>query len=120
MVESGARQPLPPVVALGGHSRVPRRAGDDPELLFVTAMLHDLGVTPPFGWPEHRRERLREVTARLPRLDFSADFEGAVASQAERKPGSAAARLHAGGGIAAGLPSARRTRRPDPIWFGLW
>lgn len=58
----------------------------DPELLFVTAMLHDLGVTPAFdahemafesaggaagwlfaagaGWPLQRRERVREVIER--------------------------------------------------------
>lgn len=146
----------------------------DRELLFVAAMLHDLGVTAAFdaysvpfeeaggavawtfaagaGWPAVRRRRLREVierhmwssvdpafdpeghllevattldvrggglalwddvvgaepgllrdvTARLPRLDFSVGFDASIAEQAERKPSSAAARLHGGGGVAAG------------------
>lgn len=138
----------------------------DAELLYVAAMLHDLGVVAEFdahetafedaggmvgwvfaagaGWPALRRERVREViqrhmwpsvdsasdpeghllevatsldvrgvgadawdpearrsvVARLPRLDFAEWFEGAIEAQADRKPGSHAARLHAKGGIA--------------------
>jgi hypothetical protein len=140
----------------------------DPELLFVAAMLHDLGVTPHFdahvvpfeesggavawvfgagaGWSGARRQRVREVierhmqpsvdpaldpegyllkvattldvrragasrwdagllrdvTAELPRLDFSSGFEASIAAEAARKPASQAARLHGGGGVALG------------------
>lgn len=140
----------------------------DPELLFVAAMLHDLGVTPAFdshtlpfetaggaaawvfaagaGWPPARRTRVLEVierhmwvsvdpeqdaegylleaatsldvagadpqlwnpavltavTARVPRLDFSAGFADAIHEQATRKPGCAAARLDRSGRILAG------------------
>ncbi len=140
----------------------------DPELLFVAAMLHDLGVTPAFdahevafesaggavawafaagaGWAPERRERTREVierhmwvsvdpeqdaeghllevatsldvsgatpelwdaatlravTARHPRLDFTAHFAGCIRAQAARKPESPAARLDASGRIDAG------------------
>lgn len=140
----------------------------DAELLFVAAMLHDLGVTPSFdaheaafetaggaaawvfaagaGWPEPRRTRLleiierhmwtsvdpqldpegyllevatsldvsgaapelwdrellRAVTARHPRRDFTAQFDGCIHAQAVRKPASAAARLDASGNVARG------------------
>lgn len=140
----------------------------DDELLFVAAMLHDLGVTEPFdahvtpfeasggaaawtfaagaGWPPARRERVREVierhmwvsvdpaqdpegylleiatsldvahadseawdaelrrevTALVPRLDFGAEFAGAIGAQASRKPDSTAARLHVSGRIVRG------------------
>jgi hypothetical protein len=140
----------------------------DSELLFVAALLHDLGVTPLFdahsepfedaggavgwvfaagaGWPVERRERVREViqrhmwpevdpafdaeghllevatsfdvrgagadawdadlvtrvVRRVPRLDFSASFEGSIRAQAERKPESHARRLHVAGGVPAG------------------
>ncbi|SDQ22251.1 cyanamide hydratase [Microbacterium sp. cf332] len=140
----------------------------DPELLFVAAMLHDLGVTPAFdaheiafesaggaaawmfaagaGWPPARRERVREVierhmwlsvdpvldaeghllevatsldvsglapelwdadvlravTARHPRLDFTAEFAGCIHAQARRKPATPAARLDASQRIAEG------------------
>lgn len=140
----------------------------DRELLFVAAMLHDLGVTPSFdahtvpfedaggavasvfargaGWDPERSRRvgevierhmwtsvdpeldaeghllevatsldvsgagferwreddLRAVTAAVPRLDFSAAFDGAVHDQAARKPGSAAARLDRSGNVRTG------------------
>jgi hypothetical protein len=140
----------------------------DPELLFVAAMLHDLGVTAAFdshtlpfetaggaaawvfaagaGWPGARRNRvlkvierhmwvsvdpeqdaegylleaatsldvagadpqlwdpavLAAVTARVPRLDFSARFADAIHDQATRKPECAAARLDRSGRIPAG------------------
>lgn len=140
----------------------------DPELLYVAAMLHDLGVTPAFdshtlpfetaggaaawvfaagaGWSPERRTRvlevierhmwvsvdpaqdaeghlleaatsldvagadpqlwdaalLRDVTARVPRLDFSAHFADAVHDQAVRKPGCAAERLDRSGRVPAG------------------
>lgn len=72
----------------------------DAELLYVAAMLHDLGVTPVFdshtepfeeaggavgrvfaagaGWPPERRERVREVIVRhmLPSVDPAQDPEG--------------------------------------------
>lgn len=129
----------------------------DPELLYVAAMFHDLGLVTAFdshsiafeeagghvanvfaagaGWTEHRRQRLseviirhnwlevdvstdpeghllanstatdvvganlgdyggdfrREVLARYPRLDFSADFLACFQAQAARKPDSSAA-----------------------------
>lgn len=140
----------------------------DPELLFVAAMLHDLGVTPAFdshtvpfetaggaaawvfaagaGWSGARRTRvlevierhmwvsvdpqqdaegylleaatsldvagadpqlwdaalLKEVTARVPRLDFSERFVESIHDQATRKPECAAARLDRSGRIPAG------------------
>jgi cyanamide hydratase family protein with HD domain len=129
----------------------------DPELLYVAAMLHDLGLVAAFdshtlafeeagghvasvfaagaGWTAQRRERLseviirhmwlevdestdpeghllahstatdvvgaslddfdrdfrREVLARYPRLDFTADFLACFQAQAARKPASSAA-----------------------------
>lgn len=72
----------------------------DPELLFVAALLHDLGVAPLFdahsepfedaggavgwvfaagaGWPVERRERVREVIQRhmWPEVDPAFDAEG--------------------------------------------
>jgi hypothetical protein len=140
----------------------------DDELLYVAAMLHDLGVTEPFdahrlpfessggaaawtfaagaGWAASRRDRVmevierhmwvsvdpaedpegylldvahanteqweaslrRDVTTRLPRLDFGSEFDGAIGAQASRKPGSTAARLHSSGRIARG----------DAAWAG--
>lgn len=140
----------------------------DRELLFVAAMLHDLGVTPSFdahavpfeqaggavaavfaagvGWDAHRRGRvaeiierhmwrsvdvaqdpeghllevatsldvsgvgfdrwdasaLRDVTARVPRLDFSTAFDGLIHEQAGRKPGTSAVRLDGSGRVAEG------------------
>lgn len=140
----------------------------DEELLFVAAMLHDLGVVPHFdahlvpfeaaggavawtfaagaGWDVDRRERVRQVIerhmwvevdpsldaeghllevatsldvsgaapdrwdttfrqlvlARLPRLGFTAEFDGAIHTQAVRKRGSSAERLDRSGRIRAG------------------
>ena len=135
----------------------------DAELLYVSALLHDLGLTEAFdnhrvafetaggyaawvltagaGWPADRRRRavevierhmwpsvdlqrdpeghlleiatgldisgsrpdvlprtfLDEVLARYPRLDLGTEFAACLLDQAERKPGTAAARLVAGG-----------------------
>lgn len=140
----------------------------DRELLFVAAMLHDLGVTPSFdahsvpfedaggavgsvfalgaGWDAARARRvgevierhmwtavdpaldveghllevatsldvsgagfdrweaddLRAVTAAVPRLGFSADFDECIRTQASRKPSSSAARLDRSGNVRAG------------------
>lgn len=152
----------------------------DDELLFVAALLHDLGVTEPFdahlmpfessggaaawtfaagaGWSAHRRERvrqvierhmwpsvdpeedpegyllelatsldvahagaerwsgalMREVAARLPRLGFGAEFAAAIGAQADRKPASTAARLHASGRIGEG-DAAWNAVAPGPV-----
>jgi HD superfamily phosphodiesterase len=72
----------------------------DPELLYVAAMFHDIGLVPAFdshtvafeeagghvarvfaagaGWPAERRERLSEVIVRhmWPQVDLSMDPEG--------------------------------------------
>jgi HD domain len=77
-----------------------RGIGFDPELLYVAAMFHDIGLVPAFdshtvafeeagghvarvfaagaGWPAVRRERLSEVIIRhmWPQVDVSADPEG--------------------------------------------
>jgi hypothetical protein len=77
-----------------------RGIGFDPELLYVAAMFHDIGLVPAFdshtvafeeagghvarvfaagaGWPAERRERLWEVIIRhmWPEVDVSADPEG--------------------------------------------
>ncbi|WP_439693984.1 HD domain-containing protein [Curtobacterium sp. SP.BCo] len=45
---------------------------------------------------------LRAVTAAVPRLDFSATFDGLIHEQAGRKPSSSAARLDGSGNVAAG------------------
>jgi hypothetical protein len=82
--------------SLGRIEQVPY----DPELLYVAAMLHDLGLVPAFdnhlapfedaggdvawvcgagaGWPAERRDRVREViVAHIgPELDPAADAEG--------------------------------------------
>jgi HD superfamily phosphodiesterase len=77
-----------------------RGIGFDPELLYVAAMFHDIGLVPAFdshtvafeeaggqvarvfaagaGWPPERRERLSEVIIRhmWPQVDVSMDPEG--------------------------------------------
>jgi hypothetical protein len=77
-----------------------RGIGFDPELLYVAAMFHDIGLIPVFdshtvafeeaggqvarvfaagaGWPPERRERLSEVIIRhmWPQVDVSMDPEG--------------------------------------------
>ena len=77
-----------------------RGIGFDPELLYVAAMFHDIGLVPAFdshtfafeeaggqvarvfaagaGWPAERRERLSEVIIRhmWPQVDVSMDPEG--------------------------------------------
>jgi hypothetical protein len=77
-----------------------RGIGFDPELLYVAAMFHDIGLVPAFdshtvafeeaggqvarvfaagaGWPAERRERLPEVIIRhmWPQVDVSTDPEG--------------------------------------------
>jgi hypothetical protein len=45
---------------------------------------------------------LRAVTTAVPRLDFSATFDGLIRAQAGRKPASAAARLEGSGNVVAG------------------
>jgi HD superfamily phosphodiesterase len=83
-----------------------RGIGFDPELLYVAALFHDLGLVPAFdshavpfeeagghvarvfaagaGWPAGRRERLAEVIIRhmQPRVDVSADPEGYLLARA--------------------------------------
>jgi hypothetical protein len=83
-----------------------RGIGFDPELLYVAALFHDLGLVPAFdahavsfeeagghvarvfaagaGWPAERRERLAEVIIRhmWPRLDVSVDPEGYLLQRA--------------------------------------
>jgi hypothetical protein len=83
-----------------------RAIGFDPELLYVAALLHDLGLVPAFdshavpfeeaggqvawvlaagaGWPAERRERLAEVIIRhmWPQVDVSADPEGYLLARA--------------------------------------
>lgn len=78
----------------------------DPELLYVAALFHDLGLVPAFdshavafeeagghvarvfaagaGWPPQRRERLAEVIVRhmWRRVDVSADPEGYLLARA--------------------------------------
>jgi hypothetical protein len=80
--------------------------GFDPELLYVAALFHDLGLVPAFdsnavpfeeagghvarvfaagaGWPGERRERLAAVIIRhmWPRVDVSADPEGYLLARA--------------------------------------
>jgi hypothetical protein len=80
--------------------------GFDPELLYVAALFHDLGLVPAFdsyavpfeeagghvarafaagaGWPAERRDRLAEVIIRhmWPRVDVSADPEGYLLARA--------------------------------------
>jgi hypothetical protein len=77
-----------------------RGIGFDPELLYVAAMFHDIGLVPAFdshtiafeeagghvarvfaagaGWPAERRERLPEVIIRhmWPQVDLAIDPEG--------------------------------------------
>ncbi len=77
-----------------------RGIGFDPELLYVAAMFHDIGLVPVFdshtvafeeaggqvarvfaagaGWPAERRERLSEVIVRhmWPEVDLAMDPEG--------------------------------------------
>lgn len=67
-------------------------------LLEVATSLDVAGV----GFERWEVADLRAVTARVPRLDFSAEFDAAIADQAIRKPSSSAARLHGAGRIAAG------------------
>jgi HD domain len=83
-----------------------RAIGFDPELLYVAALLHDLGLVPAFdshavpfeeaggqvawvlaagaGWPAGRRERLAEVIIRhmWQQVDVSADPEGYLLARA--------------------------------------
>jgi hypothetical protein len=83
-----------------------RGIGFDPELLYVAALFHDLGLVPAFdshavsfeeagghvarvfaagaGWPAERRERLAEVIIRhmWPRVDVSVDPEGYLLARA--------------------------------------
>jgi len=83
-----------------------RGIGFDPELLYVAALFHDLGLVPAFdshavsfeeagghvarvfaagaGWPAERRERLAEVIIRhmWRRVDLSADPEGYLMARA--------------------------------------
>ncbi|WP_314175811.1 HD domain-containing protein [Streptomyces winkii] len=78
----------------------------DPELLYVAALFHDIGLVPAFdshtvpfeeagghvaqvfaagaGWPAERRERLSDVIVRhmWPRVDASADPEGHLLARA--------------------------------------
>jgi hypothetical protein len=80
--------------------------GFDPELLYVAALFHDLGLVPAFdshavpfeeagghvarvfaagaGWPAGRRERLAEVIIRhmQPQVDVSVDPEGYLLARA--------------------------------------
>jgi HD domain len=80
----------------------------DPELLYVAALFHDLGLVPAFdsytvsfeeagghvawvfaagaGWPAERRERLAEVIIRhmWPRVDVSVDPEGFLLARATK------------------------------------
>src|ERR1700733_11197955 len=82
-----------------------RGIGFDPELLYVTAMFHDIGLVPVFdsytvafeeasgqvarvfaagaGWSAVRRERLSEVIIRhmWPQVDVSMDPEGHLLSR---------------------------------------
>jgi hypothetical protein len=83
-----------------------RGIGFDPELLYVAALFHDLGLVPAFdshavsfeeagghvarvfaagaGWPPERRDRLAEVIIRhmWPRVDVSVDPEGYLLARA--------------------------------------
>ncbi|MFL0359611.1 HD domain-containing protein [Curtobacterium flaccumfaciens] len=76
----------------------------DPELdaeghlLEVATSLDVSGV----GFDRWSSDDLRDVSAALPRLDFSATFDGLIHEQADRKPSSAAARLDGSGNVAAG------------------
>ena len=54
------------------------------------------------GFERWSADDLHAVTAAVPRLDFSAAFDGLVHEQAARKPGSAAARLDGSGNVRAG------------------
>lgn len=83
-----------------------RGIGFDPELLYVAAMFHDIGLVPAFdshtvafeeaggqvarvfaagaGWPAERRERLSEVIIRhmRPQVNVSMDPEGHLLARA--------------------------------------
>ena len=85
-----------------------RGIGFDPELLYVAALFHDLGLVPAFdsyavpfeeaggqvarvfaagaGWPAERRERLAEVIIRhmWPQVDGSVDPEGYLLARATK------------------------------------
>lgn len=74
-------------------------AEDAEGYLLEVATSLDVAGAAPERWD---REMLRAVTARLPRLDFAASFANAIHAQAERKPGSTAARLDGSGRIPAG------------------
>lgn len=67
-------------------------------LLEVATSLDVSGV----GFERWSADDLRAVTAAVPRLDFSRAFDGLVHEQAERKPGSSAARLDGSGNVRAG------------------
>jgi hypothetical protein len=67
-------------------------------LLEVATSLDVSGV----GFDHWEAADLRAVTAAVPRLDFSATFDGLIHEQAGRKPASSAARLDGSGNVAAG------------------
>ncbi|WIB78374.1 HD domain-containing protein [Curtobacterium sp. MCPF17_002] len=67
-------------------------------LLEVATSLDVSGV----GFDHWEATDLRAVTAVVPRLDFSATFDGLIHEQAGRKPASSAARLDGSGNVAAG------------------
>jgi hypothetical protein len=67
-------------------------------LLEVATSLDVSGV----GFERWSMSDLHAVAAALPRLDFSASFDGLIHEQAGRKPSSAAARLDGSGNVAAG------------------
>ncbi|MBF4615077.1 HD domain-containing protein [Curtobacterium sp. VKM Ac-1376] len=67
-------------------------------LLEVATSLDVSGV----GFDRWSTADLRAVAAALPRLDFSASFDGLIHAQADRKPASAAARIAASSNVAAG------------------
>ncbi|SDQ34594.1 HD domain-containing protein [Curtobacterium sp. UNCCL20] len=67
-------------------------------LLEVATSLDVSGV----GFERWDADDLRAVTNAVPRLDFSATFDGLVHEQAGRKPSSSSARLDGSGNVAAG------------------
>ena len=99
-VEGLGGGPTEPVPARREVRRDGRATGIDEELLYVAALVHDLGLTPAFdavrvpfetaggevgwvlaagaGWAPHRRDRVVEVVERhmLPSVDAADDPEG--------------------------------------------
>jgi len=83
-----------------GFARIEQRQNVDHELLYTSAMLHDIGIVPVFdnaslsyeeagghvavaltagaGWPAHRRQRILDVIVRhnWPSVDPGMDLEG--------------------------------------------